>query len=112
MPSNLPSGAPLAHPVIQRFFDISVYFLLLTGFAMLAGASRLDTVSVIVALSALLGRGYLLLRQSEVQIPERWTSYLTLAYVAFLGLDYLLLSHTFIGARGHLLLFPALVRCL
>ena len=99
-----------AHPVIQRFFDVSLYLLLFTGFIMLAGTGKLDWASVALCASALLGKGYLLLQQSEAAIPEQWTTYLTLVYVAFFALDYFLISQTFIGALVHMVLFASMVK--
>src|SRR5205814_1401522 len=43
-------------------------------------------------------------------IPERWINYITLFYVAFYGLDYLLLSRQFIPATVHLVLFSLIVK--
>jgi hypothetical protein len=100
----------LAHPVIQRFFDVSLYLLLFTGFTMLAGTGKLDWLSVVLCTSALLGKGYLLFRRSEAIIPEQWTTYLTLVYVGFFALDYFLISQTFIGALVHMVLFASMVK--
>lgn len=110
MSSTPQSAARLAHPVIQRFFEISLYLLLFTGFAMLAGTGKLDAISMILGGAALLLKGYLLLRQSDAIIPEQWTNYLTLAYVAFFALDYFLISQTFLDSLVHLVLFAAAVK--
>ena len=99
-----------AHPVIQRFFEISLYFMLFTGFAALAGTGKLDGSSVLIGLFALLVKGFLLIRRSSVLVPERWTNYLTLAYLFFFGIDYFLLSRTFLGAIVHMVLFAAIVK--
>jgi protein-glutamine gamma-glutamyltransferase len=100
----------VAHPVIQRFFEVSLYLLLFTGFAMLAGTSKLDLFSVVLGIGALLLKGYLLIRQIETVVPERWTTYLTLAYVVFFAIDYFLISQTFLGALVHMVLFAAMVK--
>ena len=110
MSSDAPSVARSAHPVIQRFFEISLYFLLFTGFAILAGTGRLDLLSLILGVSALLAKGYLLLRHVNVTLPERWTTYFTLIYVFFFAVDYFLISQTFIGSLIHMLLFAAIVK--
>src|SRR4051794_11526594 len=55
---------------------------------------------------ALLFRGYLISRNREIRIPERWTSLLTAAYVIFYAADYTLISHNdFVTASVHLVLF-------
>ncbi len=100
----------LAHPVIQRFFEVSLYFMLFTGFAALAGTGKLDGSSVLIGLFALLVKGFLLIRRSNVLIPERWTNYLTLGYLFFFALDCFLLSRGFLGAIVHMVLFAAIVK--
>src|SRR5438270_9274945 len=100
----------VAHPVIQRFFEVSLYLLLFTGFAMLAGTSRLDLFSLVLGIGALLIRGYLLIRQIETVVSEQWTTYLTLAYVVFFAIAYFLISQTFLGALVHMVLFAAMVK--
>jgi hypothetical protein len=104
------SEARAAHPVIQRFFEVSLYLLLFTGFSMLAGTGKLDGSSVLLGLLALLVKGYLLIRQSDVLVPEQWTTYLTLGYLFFFALDYFLISRTFLGAIVHMVLFAAMVK--
>jgi len=110
MSTNAPTITRASHPVIQRFFDISLYFLLFTGFAIMAGTGKLDLLSQIFGLSALLLKGYLLLRKIEVNLPEQWTTYVTLIYLAFFALDYFLISQTFIGALIHMVLFAAMLK--
>lgn len=110
MPSTPTRIAGAAHPVIQRFFEISLYFLLFTGFAILAGTGKLDGLSLIFGVSALLAKGYLLLRRIDVNLPEQWTTYFTLVYLVFFALDYFLISQTFIGSLIHMVLFAAIVK--
>jgi transglutaminase-like putative cysteine protease len=107
---NGTSTGPVAHPVIQRFFDISLYFMLFTGFASLAGTGKLDAVSVVLGVCALLLKGYLLVRRDDPSIPERWTTYITLLYVVFFPFDYFLISQTFIDSLVHMVLFAAMVK--
>ncbi|HVH87856.1 MAG TPA: hypothetical protein VM912_14100, partial [Terriglobales bacterium] len=87
MPLASSSEARSAHPVIQRFFEISLYLLLFTGFSMLAGTGKLDLPSLAIVAPALLVRGLHLVRGRAVMISERWTTYLTVFYFAFYGLD-------------------------
>lgn len=90
----------------ERFFQRSLYLLLVTGFAALAGTGKLDFLSVVIGGSALVIRGYYLLtKRRSFVIPERWTSYLTLLYLAFYALDYFLLSMGFVAATVHMVLF-------
>jgi hypothetical protein len=60
--------------------------------------------------AALLFRGYLLIIRRNWLMDERWTSFLTLGYVAFYVVDYFLLSGGFLNATVHLVLFVMVVR--
>src|SRR5581483_1612221 len=62
----------------------SLFLLVVTGFATLAGTGRLDLPSVVAVSAALMARAYLLLTNRTAVIPERWTSLATLAYVLLL----------------------------
>src|SRR3954465_14618386 len=95
---------------IERFFQTSLYLLVLSGFMLLASTGRLDVLSLLVVSAALLLRGTLLLRSRDFTIPEQWTNYFTIGYVAFYAIDYLFLSRTFIGATVHLTLFSMAVK--
>src|SRR5438270_525036 len=95
---------------IERFFQTSLYLLVLSGFMLLASTGRLDVASMLVVAVALLLRGILLLRNREFTIPEQWTNYFTIAYVAFYALDYLMISRSFINATVHLTLFSMAVK--
>jgi protein-glutamine gamma-glutamyltransferase len=95
---------------IDRYFQVSLYLLVLTGFGTLASTGTLDAPTVTLVGFALLMRGYLLSKRSDFQMPMRWTNYLTLAYVAFYLADYSLFSRSFLTATVHLVLFGMVVR--
>src|SRR5262249_13001843 len=84
--------------------------LVLTGFGALVSTGGLDTLTVLLVSGALAFRGYLLAKQHRLIIPERWTTALTLGYVAFYLVDYLLISGRFLGATVHLVLFVMVIR--
>jgi hypothetical protein len=98
---------PLA---LQRYFELALYVLVLTGFATLASTGGLDTPKALFVGGALLFRGYLLTKRRTLLIPERWTNSLTLAYVAFYLADYFLISGAFLSSTVHLVLFVMVVR--
>ena len=110
------SGADnLQHPTIQesaveRYFQIALYLLVLTGFATLASTGGLGTVTAVFVAVALLFRGFLLLTGRDLLMPERWTTTLTIAYVAFYLADYFAFSRAFLGATVHLVLFVLVLR--
>jgi hypothetical protein len=100
-------GLPVA---IQRYFEVSLYLLVLTGFGTLASTGGLGTATVILVSAALVFRGYLLATRRSFVIPEHWTSALTVGYVAFSFADYWLLSSGFLNTSVHLVLFVMVVR--
>ncbi|MFZ0277149.1 MAG: DUF3488 and transglutaminase-like domain-containing protein [Candidatus Sulfotelmatobacter sp.] len=101
--------SPLSQ-AINRYFEFSVYLLVLVGFGTLASTGGVDLPTVVLAGAALALRGYLLARRQTVVISEHWTTPLTIGYFVFYGADYLLLSHSFLSATVHLVLFAVVVR--
>jgi hypothetical protein len=97
-------------PPLQRYFEVALYLLVLTGFATLASTGGLDTLTGLFVSGALLFRGYLLANRRPLLVPERWTNYLTLGYVAFYLADYFLISGAFLSSTVHLVLFVMVVR--
>src|SRR6202140_5529727 len=85
---------------IERYFNVALYLLVLSGFGALASTGGL----------ALALRGYQLLTGHEFAIPERWNTVLTLIYVAIALADYFFLSRSFLTATVHLVLFAMVVR--
>ncbi len=95
---------------INKYFEISLYLLVLMGFGTLASTGSLDLPTVLIAGSALTLRGYLLAERRRIVISERWTAPLTIAYFVFYAADYFLLSRSFLTATVHLVLFAVVVR--
>jgi transglutaminase-like putative cysteine protease len=107
---NLRSATVPLRVAIQRYFEVALYLLVFTGFGTLASTGGLDTATVLLVGSALLFRGYLLAQRRTLLIPERWTTFLTVGYVAFYVADYFLISGAFLNATVHLVLFVMVVR--
>src|SRR6266851_8037865 len=95
---------------INKYFEISLYLLVLMGFGTLASTGSLDLPTVLIAGSALTLRGYLLAERRRIVISEHWTAPLTIAYFVFYAADYFLLSRSFLTATVHLVLFAVVVR--
>jgi len=95
---------------IERYFQVSLFLLVLTGFGTLAETGAVDAPTITLVGLALLFRGYLLSKRSDYQMPTRWTNYLTLAYVLFFLADYTMLSRSFLTATVHLVLFGMVIR--
>ena len=102
--------AALLPGALQRYFEVALYLLVLTGFGTLASTGGLGIATVVLISAALLFRGYLLSQGRAWLIPERWTAFLTLGYVAFYLADYFLISGGFLNATVHLVLFVMVVR--
>ncbi len=95
---------------VERYFNVSLYVLVLTGFGALASTGGIDLPAVLVVGAALLVRGYQLIARREFVIPERWTNSLTLVYIFVYLADYFFVSRSFLGASVHLVLFTMVVR--
>src|SRR5260221_1550690 len=94
----------------ERFFQWSLYVLLVVGFAALMGTNKLDLPALALVLPALLLRGYSLLMRKSFVLSERWTSSLTIVYFAFDAADYFYFSESFISATVHMVLFSMVVK--
>jgi hypothetical protein len=70
----------------------------------------LGTITALLVAIALLVRGFLLLTDRDMLLPERWTTMLTIAYAAFYLADYFAWSRAFLGATVHLVLFVLVLR--
>ncbi|HWR15388.1 MAG TPA: DUF3488 and transglutaminase-like domain-containing protein [Terriglobales bacterium] len=110
------SSAQLGRPVptvnmaVERYFQVSLYLLIATGFLTLIATGRLDFLSILVVTLAILFRGFLLLRKTELKIPERWTTYFTLIYVLVFVVDLFVISGSYVTASVHLVLFSMVVK--
>ena len=112
-------GATVVHPwkprstieaAVERYFQVSLFLLVTIGFATLASTGRLDALSVLFVGIALILRAYLLLKQREFKIPERWTTYFTLIYVLVFVVDLFMVSGNYVNASIHLVLFSLVVK--
>src|SRR5882762_1481876 len=90
---------------INKYFELSLYLLVLMGFGTLASTGGLDLATILLVGGALATRGYLLTKRQNFGIAERWTTPLTILYFVFYVSDYFLLSRSFLNATVHLVLF-------
>jgi transglutaminase-like putative cysteine protease len=104
------SGELTVAKTIERYFNVALYLLVLTGFGALASTGGLDLPAVLLVACALAVRGFQLLTRRVFIIPERWTNSLTLIYVFVYLADYFLVSRSFLAASVHLVLFTMVVR--
>ena len=95
---------------IERYFQVSLFLLLITGFITLAGTGKLDLVSTVFVLGALAIRAAHLFQKKQFVIPESWTTAFTLVYVLVYAVDYFFISRDFVSATVHLVLFGMVVK--
>ena len=70
------SGAITLRAAIQRYFEVALYLLVLTGFGTLASTGGVDLPTMSLAGAAVLFRGYLLATRRTFLIPERGPPFL------------------------------------
>jgi protein-glutamine gamma-glutamyltransferase len=104
------SGVIPLPQAINKYFELSLYLLVLMGFGTLASTGALDLPTILLVGVALAVRGFLLAERRRVVISERWTAPLTIVYFVFYAADYFLLSRAFLPATVHLVLFAVVVR--
>ena len=107
-PSNLIN--PKKASIVSRYFDVSLFVLILTGFVTLVSTGKLDLLWTVVVSLALLYRAILLLRGKHHVLAERWISYLSVAYIPFYAIDYFGISRSFLSATVHMVLFSMLLK--
>jgi protein-glutamine gamma-glutamyltransferase len=101
--------SPLSR-TLGRYLDISLYLLVLTGFAILASTESLGLFNLAFAAAALVVRGYFLYTNNAFAISVRTANWLTVGYAAFYLADYFFISGTFLSATVHLVLFVTVLR--
>ena len=104
------SGVIPVPQAINKYFELSLYLLVLMGFGTLASTGGLDLPTILLVGAALAVRGFLLAERRRVVISERWTTPLTILYFIFYAADYFLLSRSFLAATVHLVMFAVVVR--
>ncbi len=107
---SISRGGTAMAQAIERYFNVALYLLVLSGFGALASTGGLDLPAVLLVSLALALRGFQLLTRREFAIPERWTTWLTLIYVVVYFADYFFISRGFVAASVHLVLFLIVVR--
>jgi len=97
---------------VERFFQFSVLGLVASGFLAVAGSGYLDAGAIALTSAGLLLRALLICGLLRFHLPGRLVTGITLAYMGFFGLDYLLLSRSFLAATVHLVFFLAVLKIL
>jgi hypothetical protein len=120
---QIPAEPIPAHlSAIRRHFEISLYFLLLTGVLTLVSTGKLDLVTSLVLPAAMLFKGYRWWHGKGPEFSNRVATWLTVAYFIFFPFDLWIISRMLAaGAQNpglyaallatvHLMLFATVVR--
>jgi protein-glutamine gamma-glutamyltransferase len=113
---------PVHLSAIRRHFEISLYFLLLTGVLTLVSTGKLDLVTILALPAAMLFKGYRWWHGKGPEISNRVATWLTVAYFIFFPFDLWIISRMLAAnaqnpslyaallATIHLMLFATFVR--
>jgi|SRR5579871_3031929 len=106
-----PASHGLSSPV-EKFFQLSLLGLLLSGYLAVAGSGFLDVPTLVVTAAALLIRALLIADLPSIRFSPVVVTAATLAYFGFYPIDYFYISKAFIPATIHLTFFVAVVKIL
>jgi protein-glutamine gamma-glutamyltransferase len=97
---------------LERTLEYSLTGMLASGYLAVLGSRALDLPSAVAGGVALVIRILYLAGLLVFQIPARWVTFATIAYLAFYPVDYFYLSKEFIPSTVHLVFFVAVVKLL
>jgi len=103
-------GGPSPAVSVERFFQFALLGLVASGYLAVAGSGYLDSPTVVLTGAGLLLRGLLICGVVKLDISERASGFIALAYTAFYALDYFVLSRDFLTATVHLVFFLAVLK--
>ena len=106
-----PKPVGVSPPEIEHLFQVSLLLLIVAGFGTLAATGKLDLISLVCVLAALLLRAVLLLRDRPFAIPRRIASRLAVLYPLIFIVDFFFFSgRDFVNPAVHLVLFGICVK--
>lgn len=97
---------------IDRYFQVSVFGMLASGYLAVAASGRLAFPALVLTAAVLAVRFLVIAGLVRPPLPERWVTPVTVAYILFYPVDYFLVSGGFLPATVHLVLFLASVKVL
>jgi transglutaminase-like putative cysteine protease len=94
---------------VHRYFETSLYLMLLTAAAALVATGKIDPLTSAVALLALLHKGVRWWRRRPPELSEAAAKRLTIAYLIFFPVDFFFVSMALAQDSQNQLLFAALL---
>src|SRR5579883_2366656 len=82
-PQQLHSGPAVSNPALSRYFEISLFLMLLTGVLALVCTGKLDLVTIILAPAALLVKGYRWWHGKSAELSHGAATVLVVLYLFF-----------------------------
>jgi transglutaminase-like putative cysteine protease len=101
---------------VQRYFEISLLLMLATGFLTVATTGKLDLVSIVAVFAALAIKLWSYLREADYSLSPRAVTRMSIFYIFFYGLDFLIFSpgpsplDRMLSATVHLVLFTTVIK--
>ncbi|MHB8485705.1 MAG: transglutaminase TgpA family protein [Candidatus Acidiferrales bacterium] len=108
-PSVTPAVKAEPLPVIQRYFEVSLFLLVATGILALIATGKLDTVTTIAAPVALAYKGWRIARGRGPELTHRNATAFVLGYFVFFPVDLWVFSRDLAAAAPNPLLYAALL---
>jgi protein-glutamine gamma-glutamyltransferase len=105
-----------AHISVERYFETSLLLMLATGFVTVVTTGKLDIPSVVVVSIAFAVRLYGQLRERNYSISPKTVTRLSIFYIFFFALDFLIFSpgpslmDNMLSATVHLVFFTAVIK--
>ncbi len=97
---------------VERFFQFSLLGLVASGYLAVAASGFLDAPTIALTTAGLLLRAILIGGLVRLNLTDRLTTIVTIAYAAFFVADYFWFSRDFLVATVHLLFFLAVMKIL
>ena len=93
----------------ERFFQGSLLLLIFSSIATLIATGKLDVLSCVLAVLAMLYKGFRWWRRKPIELSHRVATVLVVSYLAFFPLDILFFSRAFVATSTNPSLFAALL---
>lgn len=98
-----------SHLPAERFFRLSLFFLILTAVGTIISTGKLDFFTSALAGAAILYKGYRWLQGHPAELQANRATWLVMGYMAFFPIDALLLSRMLVANSANPFMYGALI---